>query len=185
MLHYCVAFCRTKGYCKTSRTTRILKAFKYLCEITTGFSSGRSEHISVGKNNRCERNAIGNLKTYVFLSKWIISIANYFACTIYYTFGGWYYVIYDLIFNSVFEICSRSNKNLEILCILSLYKQHCQNTVQKVHSIIKKLRNCKWWANPTVLLTSTKALCFSTGDMLSCLEPCQKSWCGAELLQAA
>lgn len=47
------------------------------------------------------------------------------------------------------------------------YKQHCQNTSSKVNSrnnIIRKLCSSQWGANPSVLLTSGKALCFSVGE---------------------
>lgn len=47
------------------------------------------------------------------------------------------------------------------------YKYHCENTAKKVdtrNNLLKKLCCSKWGANPNVLRTSARALCFSTAE---------------------
>jgi len=47
------------------------------------------------------------------------------------------------------------------------YKYHCQKTRQKVNArnnILRRLTGSKWGANPSVLRTTARALCFSTGE---------------------
>lgn len=47
------------------------------------------------------------------------------------------------------------------------YRAHCQNTFMKVktrNNLLRKLRGSKWGAKPSVLVTTAKALCYSSAE---------------------
>lgn len=49
------------------------------------------------------------------------------------------------------------------------YKYHCE----KINSLITKLANSKWGANPTVVKTFAQVRCFSSADYASLNETCR------------